>query len=90
MNHNSEELYLAFLRRKQKIKNLIDHGCFLVEERSNICHFTKQVFLTDISWHVSYNFDEKINPNIIHSWVIRNFTDYINDSFDNLTEDCNY
>ena len=88
MNYTSEELYLAFLRRKQKIKHFINDGFSISIEELDICDYTKGEFLTEISWHVANNMEGSIPLDVIHSWVRRNFTDYINNFYDNLIEDC--
>jgi len=88
MDYNSKELFLAFLRREEKIKNLIDEGFSITNQELDICDFTKGEFLTEICWHVANNMEGGIPLDVIHSWVRRNFTDYINNFYNNLTEDC--
>jgi len=87
MDYNSKELYLAFLRRKEKIKNLIDEVISNIDE-SDICDYTKGEFLTEVCWQVSDSFDEEIKEDIIHSWIRRNFTGYINKLYYDILKDC--
>ena len=88
MNYTSEELYLAFLRRKQKIKHFIDDGFSISDEELDICDYTKGEFLTEVCWQVSDSFGEKIKTDIIHSWVRRNFRGYINKLYYDILKDC--
>jgi hypothetical protein len=89
MDYNSKELYLAFSRRKEIIKDLINQGIDEIKEESDICDWTKEEFITEVCWQVSDNFEEEINTDIIHSWVRRNFIGYINKSYYDLIKDCN-
>lgn len=88
MDYNSKELYLAFLRREEKIKNLIDEVVSIAKEESDTCNYTKAEFLTEVCWQVSDSFGEKIKEDIIHSWVRRNFTGYINELYYDILKDC--
>ena len=88
MDYNSKKLYLAFLRREEKIKNLIDEGFSIAIQELDICNFTKGEFLTEISWYVANNMEGGIPLDIIHSWVRRNFTGYINKLYYDILKDC--
>lgn len=88
MDYNSKELYLAFLRREEKIKNLIDEVVSIAKEESDTCNYTKGEFLTEVCWQVSDSFGEKIKEDIIHSWVRRNFRGYINKLYYDILRNC--
>ena len=87
MDYNSKKLYLAFLRREEKIKNLIDEVLSNIDE-SDICNNTSKKFLTEVCWQVSDYFDEEIKEDIIHSWVRENFTTYISHFYFRMLKDC--
>ena len=87
---------MAFLRRKEAIKDLIDNGIEVILDNDGLCDYTFFEFLTEVCWQVSDNSDEmgidnNTNIPLIHSWVRRNFSQYIKDEYLKLidSEGCN-
>ena len=93
----NESNNMAFLRRKEIIKDLIDVGIEVIRDNDDVCDYTFSEFLTEVSWQVSDNSDElgiesnNTNIPLIHSWVRRNFSQYIKDEYLKLidSEGCN-
>jgi hypothetical protein len=95
--NESESNDIAYLRRKEIIKDLIDNRIEVIRDNDNVCNYAFSEFLTEVSWQVSDNSHklgiESNNTNIplIHKWVRRNFSQYIEDKYLELidSEGCN-
>jgi len=93
----NESNNMAFLRRKEIIKDLIDNGIEVIRDDTDVCDYTFTEFLIEVSWQVSDNSDvmgiELTNNKIdlIHRWVRNNFSQYIKDEYLELldSEGCN-
>jgi len=88
---------ISFLRRREAIIDLIDNGIDVIRNDTDVCDYTFSEFLTEVCWQVSDNSDKmgiELNSNkidLIHSWVRRNFSQYIKDEYLKLidSEGCN-
>jgi hypothetical protein len=79
MKKINESNNMAFLRRKETIKDLIDNGIRVIRNDTDVCDYTFSEFLTEVCWQVSDNSDELGIANIplVHRWVRNNFSLYI-------------
>ena len=88
---------MAFLRRKEIIKDLIDNGIEVIRDDTDVCDYAFSEFLTEVCWQVSDNSDElgieltNTKIDLIHRWVRNNFSQYIKDEYLELidSEGCN-
>jgi hypothetical protein len=93
----NESNNMAFLRRKEIIKDLIDNGIEVIRDDTGVCDYVFSEFLTEVCWQVSDNSDElgiELTNNkidLIHRWVRNNFSQYIKDEYLELldSEGCN-
>jgi hypothetical protein len=93
----NESNNMAFLRKRETIKDLIDNGIEVIRNDTDVCDYTFSEFLTEVSWQVSDNSDElgieltNTKIDLIHRWVRNNFSQYIKDEYLELidSEGCN-
>jgi hypothetical protein len=90
------ENQIEFIRRYEKIKELIDEGIDVLSQETDICDYDFYGFLNEICWQVSDKLEHLNLPTNtvgmienVHKWVKDNFDTYILEKFEIIMYDSN-
>jgi len=90
------ENQIEFIRRYEKIKELIDEGIDVLSQETDICDYDFFGFLEEICWQVSDKMEHLNLPTDtvgmienVHNWVKGNFDTYILEKFEIIIYDSN-
>jgi hypothetical protein len=90
------ENQIEFIRRYEKIKELIDEGIDVLSQETDICDYDFFGFLNEICWQVSDKMEHLNLPTNtvgmienVHKWVKDNFDTYILEKFEIIMYDSN-
>jgi hypothetical protein len=90
------ENQIEFIRRYEKIKDLVDEGIDVLSQETDICDYDFFGFLNEICWQVSDKLEHLNLPTDtvgmienVHKWVKGNFDTYILEKFEIIMYDSN-
>ena len=88
------ENQIEFIRRYEKIKELIDEGIDVISNDEDFCGFNSSAFIEEVCWQVSDKMEHLNLPTDtvgmienVHKWVTDNFDEYIRKEFDRVIVD---
>jgi hypothetical protein len=90
------ENQIEFIRRYEKIKELIDEGIDVISNDEDFCGFNSSAFIEEVCWQVSDKMEHLNLPTNtvgmienVHKWVKDNFDTYILEKFEIIMYDSN-
>jgi len=82
---------IEFIRRYEKIKELVDEGIDVLSNDEDFCGFNYSAFIEEVCWQVSDKMEYLNLPTDtvgmienVHKWVTDNFDEYIRKEFDRV------
>ena len=90
------ENQIEFIRRYEKIKELIDEGIDVISNDEDFCGFNSSAFIEEVCWQVSDKMEHLNLPTDtvgmienVHNWVKDNFDTYILEKFEIIIDNSN-